>query len=51
MDSSEVTLYQYDLTQGMARALSLQFLGRQIDGVWHTSIVGKEHAHPQHTAL
>ncbi|KAI9462222.1 PPPDE putative peptidase domain-containing protein [Boletus coccyginus] len=42
--SSPVKLYVYDLTNGMARQLSLQLTGRQIDGVWHTSVVvfGKE---------
>jgi desumoylating isopeptidase 1 len=34
-----VQLYVYDLTQGMARQLSPMFLGKQIDGVWHTAIV------------
>jgi hypothetical protein len=29
----------YDLSQGMARAMSQQFLGKQIDGIWHTGIV------------
>lgn len=27
----EVWLYQYDLTNGAARALSMQFIGRQVD--------------------
>lgn len=42
---TEVYLHQYDLTNGMARALSMQFIGRQVDAVWHTSIVafGREH--------
>mmetsp|Transcript_2547 Transcript_2547/g.4316 ORF Transcript_2547/g.4316 Transcript_2547/m.4316 type:complete len:173 (-) Transcript_2547:464-982(-) len=36
-----VELYQYDLTQGMAKALSPMLLGvdHAIEGVWHTSIV------------
>ncbi|PXF45879.1 Desumoylating isopeptidase 1 [Gracilariopsis chorda] len=33
-----VTLHVYDLSQGMARQLSSAFLGRQIDGIWHTGI-------------
>lgn len=39
-----VQLYVYDLSNGMARQMSLQLTGRQIDGIWHTSIVvfGKE---------
>lgn len=35
---STVTLHVYDLSQGMARQLSPAFLGRQIDGIWHTGI-------------
>ena len=35
----EVQLYVYDLSQGLARAFSGQFLGIQIDAVYHTSIV------------
>ncbi|KAG8214729.1 putative thioredoxin family protein [Butyriboletus roseoflavus] len=42
--SSPVKLYVYDLSNGMARQLSLQLTGRQLDGIWHTSVVvfGKE---------
>ncbi|KAH9927057.1 DUF862-domain-containing protein [Amylocystis lapponica] len=41
---SKVQLYVYDLSNGLARQLSLQLTGKQIDGIWHTSIVvfGKE---------
>ncbi|KZP01383.1 DUF862-domain-containing protein [Calocera viscosa TUFC12733] len=41
---SKVQLYVYDLSNGMARSMSLQLTGRQIDGIWHTSVVvfGKE---------
>lgn len=35
----EVELYVYDLTRGMARTMSRQFLGIQIDAVYHTSLV------------
>ncbi|CAO2655411.1 Nn.00g104750.m01.CDS01 [Neocucurbitaria sp. VM-36] len=35
----DVQLYVYDLSQGLARSLSQQFLGTQIDAVYHTSIV------------
>ena len=35
----EVQLYVYDLTQGMARAFSQQFIGTHIDAVYHTSLV------------
>ncbi|KAH7913980.1 PPPDE putative peptidase domain-containing protein [Hygrophoropsis aurantiaca] len=34
-----VQLYVYDLSNGMARQMSAQLTGRQIDGIWHTSIV------------
>ncbi|KAK0464417.1 PPPDE putative peptidase domain-containing protein [Desarmillaria tabescens] len=34
-----VKLYVYDLSNGMARQLSRQLTGKQIDGIWHTSIV------------
>ncbi|KAF9046669.1 PPPDE putative peptidase domain-containing protein [Panaeolus papilionaceus] len=39
-----VKLYVYDLSNGMARQMSRQLTGRQIDGIWHTSVVvfGKE---------
>lgn len=42
--SEPVKLYVYDLSNGLARQMSLQLTGRQIDGIWHTSIVvyGKE---------
>ncbi|KAJ7935498.1 PPPDE putative peptidase domain-containing protein [Mycena leptocephala] len=41
---SSVKLYIYDLSNGLAKQLSQQLTGRQIDGIWHTSIVvfGKE---------
>ncbi|XP_053607189.1 uncharacterized protein LOC128673408 isoform X2 [Plodia interpunctella] len=34
-----VDLYIYDLTHGLASLLSPAILGRQIEGVWHTSVV------------
>ena len=34
-----VTLYIYDLSQGMAKGLSQMFLGKQIDAIYHTSII------------
>ncbi|KAF4617546.1 hypothetical protein D9613_005689 [Agrocybe pediades] len=37
--TSPVSLYVYDLSNGMARQLSLQLTGKQIDGIWHTSVV------------
>ncbi|THH06707.1 hypothetical protein EW146_g9529 [Bondarzewia mesenterica] len=42
--NSLVQLYVYDLSNGLARQLSLQLTGKQIDGIWHSSVVvfGKE---------
>ncbi|KAK4511413.1 uncharacterized protein ATC70_012628 [Mucor velutinosus] len=37
--SESVKLYVYDLSQGMARSMSRQLTGKQIDGIWHTSVV------------
>ncbi|MCJ8738497.1 hypothetical protein PDJAM_G00036510 [Pangasius djambal] len=34
-----VKLYIYDLSKGLARQLSPMLLGKQLEGVWHTSIV------------
>ncbi|KAI1793297.1 PPPDE putative peptidase domain-containing protein [Ganoderma leucocontextum] len=41
---SKVQLYVYDLSNGLAKQMSRQLTGRQIDGIWHTSVVvfGKE---------
>ncbi|KAF2768798.1 DUF862-domain-containing protein [Teratosphaeria nubilosa] len=39
MTAMEVELYVYDLTHGMARQMSRQFLGIHIDAVYHTSLV------------
>jgi len=36
---TDVYVYIYDLSKGLARTLSPSLLGRQIDGVWHTGIV------------
>lgn len=39
-DSGErVFLYIYDLSRGLARSMSPSLIGRQIDGIWHTSVV------------
>ncbi|KAI5790149.1 PPPDE putative peptidase domain-containing protein [Geopyxis carbonaria] len=38
-DEQPVELYVYDLSQGLARTMSQQMLGVQIDAVYHTSIV------------
>lgn len=37
--SNEVKLFVYDLSMGMAKQLSLGFVGKQFDGIWHTGIV------------
>jgi len=34
-----VELYVYDLSRGMARSMSMSFIGIQIDAVYHTSLV------------
>ncbi|XP_024394796.1 uncharacterized protein [Physcomitrium patens] len=41
----KVELYVYDLSQGLARQLSSQFLGKVIEGIWHTGVgvYGKEY--------
>ncbi|KAH7863762.1 hypothetical protein Vadar_021723 [Vaccinium darrowii] len=35
----KVSLNVYDLSQGLARQLSMTFLGKAIEGVWHTGVV------------
>ncbi|KAK8763422.1 uncharacterized protein LOC144109401 [Amblyomma americanum] len=41
----EVELYVYDLSKGLARRITPMLLGKQLPGVWHTSIVvrGREY--------
>lgn len=43
--NSKVQLHVYDLTGGMAKQMSKNFLGIEIEGVWHTGVVvfGKEY--------
>lgn len=36
---SDLHLYVYDLSHGMAKQFSAMFLGKHFDGVWHTGIV------------
>lgn len=36
---TRVTLHLYDLSQGMARAMSMSMIGKQLDGIWHSGIV------------
>uniref|UniRef100_T1IR73 PPPDE domain-containing protein n=1 Tax=Strigamia maritima TaxID=126957 RepID=T1IR73_STRMM len=44
-DDNQVRLYIYDLSKGLAKALSNIVLGKQINGLWHTAIVvyGREY--------
>ena len=34
-----VELYEYDISNGQARYLSMPFLGTYFEGIWHTGIV------------
>ena len=45
----KVELYVYDLSGGMAKTMSMGLVGKQIDGIWHTSVVifGKEYCFGQ----
>eukprot|EP00041_Stephanoeca_diplocostata_P005206 m.57976 g.57976 ORF g.57976 m.57976 type:complete len:191 (-) comp15634_c0_seq1:49-621(-) len=45
MSSHPVQVYVYDLSHGMMAAMSQQFLGKKLDGLWHTGIhvYGKEY--------
>ena len=36
---NRVVVHAYDLSQGMARAMSMQLMGKQIDAIYHTAIV------------
>ncbi|KDP26396.1 hypothetical protein JCGZ_17554 [Jatropha curcas] len=38
-EGHKVTLNVYDLSQGLARHLSTTFLGKAIEGIWHTGVV------------
>ncbi|KAK4344671.1 hypothetical protein RND71_034847 [Anisodus tanguticus] len=38
-DGHKVSLNVYDLSQGLARQLSTTFLGKAIEGIWHTGVV------------
>ena len=35
----DVSLNLYDLSQGLARSMSQQLLGIQLEGIWHSGIV------------
>lgn len=43
--AEKVTLLVYDITQGMAKSMSMMFIGQQVDAVYHTSLVvyGREY--------
>ncbi len=43
--SEKVVLGVYDITQGMAKSMSMMFLGQQVDAVYHSSLMvfGKEY--------
>eukprot|EP00262_Sarcandra_glabra_P011173 TRINITY_DN26908_c0_g1_i1.p1 TRINITY_DN26908_c0_g1~~TRINITY_DN26908_c0_g1_i1.p1 ORF type:complete len:289 (-),score=48.53 TRINITY_DN26908_c0_g1_i1:86-952(-) len=38
-DGRKVSLHVYDLSQGLAHQLSTTFLGKAIEGIWHTGVV------------
>ncbi|KAJ4954993.1 hypothetical protein NE237_011776 [Protea cynaroides] len=38
-DGYKVALNVYDLSRGLARQLSTTFLGKSIEGIWHTGVV------------
>ncbi|MCQ2819217.1 MAG: hypothetical protein MJ252_18295 [archaeon] len=38
---NSVIVYQYDLSMGMASGLARSFLGINVEGIWHTSVVFK----------
>lgn len=37
--SEKVTLALYDITNGMAKGLSMMFIGQQIDAIYHSSLI------------
>ena len=37
--SEKVVLAVYDLTQGLAKNMSMMLVGQQIDAVYHSSII------------
>lgn len=39
MESHGVELYVYDLSMGLASQFSSHLIGKQLDGIWHTSTV------------
>lgn len=49
--TSSVQLYVYDLSNGMARQLSRQLTGRQIDGIWYGYTNDIRHQHRSNVIL
>lgn len=39
MTKSSVTLYVYDLSNGMSKLMSQQLVGKYVEGIWHTAVV------------
>jgi hypothetical protein len=42
LPETPVTLNLYDLTKGMARALSPMLLGKSVEGIWHSGADGQK---------
>ena len=34
----QVQLHVYDLSQGLAKSMSMGIVGKQFDGIWHTGM-------------
>ena len=37
--SEKVILALYDITNGMAKSMSMMFIGHQVDAVYHSSLI------------
>ena len=37
--SEKVVLALYDITQGMAKQMSMMFIGQQVDAIYHSSLI------------
>lgn len=35
----KVTLALYDITMGMAKSMSMMFIGQQVDAVYHSALI------------
>ncbi|KAI1291792.1 Desumoylating isopeptidase 1 [Halotydeus destructor] len=40
--SFDIQLYIYDMSKGLAKVFSAMFLGKELPGIWHTSIIAYE---------